>query len=54
MRLEIDSEHIHHLIPDSYEEEDILFDWYEQNRNDNIFKNISLEWYEGKNEKSQI
>ena len=49
MRLEIDSDRIPHLIPESYDEEDALFDWYEQNRNDDIFKNISLEWYDNKN-----
>lgn len=52
MKLEIDSDHIPHLIPESQEEEDTLFDWYEQNSSNEIFKNISLEWYVPKKSQS--
>lgn len=48
MRIEIDSDKIPHLIPETYEEEDILFDWYENNSQLDIFKHIALEWCENK------
>lgn len=54
MRLEIDSDNIPHLIPETYDEEDILFDWYEKNSNLEIFKNVSLEWCDNKNKKVRI